>query len=73
MVVILWLVQTDDELRSVDTTVPSDAAAADRPIVLSGLDCNGTESGLTECSRASAISQCTHSEDAGARCSKHDE
>lgn len=50
-------------------TVPSDGAA-DRPIVLSGLNCTGTEDQLEDCTRLSDTSMCTHSHDAGARCSK---
>lgn len=50
-------------------TVPSDGAA-DRPIVLSGLNCTGTEDQLEDCAQLSDASMCTHSDDAGARCSK---
>lgn len=60
---------SESDQQAVDRTVPS-SGAADKPIVLSGLACNGGESSLSECTRATTISQCTHAKDAGVRCSK---
>ncbi len=60
---------TELEKLAVDPTVPSEGAA-ENPIVLSGVGCTGSESTLSSCSRVSPISQCSHSLDAGARCSK---
>ncbi len=58
----------DDEVRGIDSTVPV-VDVAGTPIVLSGLECNGTENRLSECTYALSISQCSHARDAGVRCS----
>ena len=44
---------------------------ADKPIVLSGVECKGNESGLSDCTQALSITQCNHTMDAGAKCSKN--
>ena len=67
---LAMLTWTGTENLAVDTTVPSEGASAN-PIVLTGLECMGNESTLSDCSRASSVSQCSHSMDAGARCSKN--
>lgn len=59
----------DDEDDRVDSSVPS-AGAEDRPIVLTGLQCTGNETRLSDCSKAEFTSQCDHTMDAGVFCSK---
>ena len=54
---------------AVDGTVPS-AGAAGSPIVLSGVQCVGNESTLSQCVTAPTISQCSHARDVGIRCRK---
>ena len=60
----------DEELNGVDFTVPMNGKIG-TPIMMTGLECNGTENGLFECPHSSFISQCSHTSDAGARCSKN--
>jgi hypothetical protein len=52
-------------------SVPSEGAA-DRPIVLTNVDCDGTEMQLGDCrpTPRASIAQCSHLSDAGARCGK---
>ena len=38
------------------------------PIVLDALNCRGTETNLDQCEHAPVVEYCTHSQDAGARC-----
>ena len=38
------------------------------PIVLDGLNCEGTETNLGQCGRLPFIEYCTHSNDVGANC-----
>ena len=38
------------------------------PIVLSALNCRGSEASLGQCGRAPLVEYCTHSTDAGANC-----
>ena len=55
-------------MKGLDLIVPM--AEASTPTVLSGVECSGTESGLSYCAHASSIIQCNHTMDAGAMCSK---
>ena len=59
----------DDAKRGIDMTVPTNGSEG-LPVVLSGLDCNGTESTLSRCNHSQIISQCGQATNAGARCSK---
>ena len=66
-VYVLYFSGTDLSSMAVDSTVPS-AGAAGSPIVLSGVQCLGNESALSQCVSSSTISQCSHARDAGIRC-----
>lgn len=54
---------------AVDRTAPSSGSAGS-PIVLSGVQCTGSEGSLSQCVTDSTISLCSHTRDAGVRCSK---
>ena len=61
----------DNEPRRILRSVPSVGSAL-RPIVLSDVGCNGTEAQLGDClpfpPTSAVIAQCSHMNDAGARC-----
>ncbi len=59
----------DMSRMAIDDTVPS-AGSFGRPVVLSGVQCVGDETSLSMCPSASTISQCSHTNDVGIRCSK---